>query len=293
MRANRRSQDWVHLSAYLDGEMTAREKQNFEQRLRASKELQAQLAELRSTRAMIRSLPRKKAPRSFALSPEMVRRKKTTGWLPLMGLTSAASAILAFVLLFFQFAPGMFFASQPMLRDAGEEVAMFAEEAQMEAQDEEGDPDIIYWGGPPTPNMVEGMGGGDGIDLAPQGKIYPEEAEAAPMLESPAEAEAEPAEEQPAEAMPAPEMEAPQEESLAEPAPTVDETLDDAAEGEAQDLILGIQPTEERPQLPTHSSIPERKPVSPQVITLAVAVFLGMISLGTGIFAFILWRRTR
>lgn len=284
MKIKGRSNDWLLLSAYLDGEITAREKEKLERRLSANPQLREKLNELKTTRAMIRSLPRKKAPRSFALTPEMVRQRKTSGWLSLLGLTSAASAILAMVLLFFQFAPGILFnggmmaASEPQ-----QEIAMFAEESA----EGESEPEIIYWGGPPAP-LPEGMGGGDASEMVP----YQE----APLYEAPqAIAPKEPpgVEE---EAMPAPvEQIAPDEESPAEPAlssEAEEETAD--REAGAVNPILGILPTPEAKDLSmTPYNAPQSETVSAEKATITVVILLAGLALASGVAAFILWRRLR
>jgi hypothetical protein len=71
----------------------------------ASLELRSALEELRRTRAVLRSQPRRRAPRNFTLTPQMAaRRAPGAAWparlFPAMRLSSAlASALLAVVLL--------------------------------------------------------------------------------------------------------------------------------------------------------------------------------------------------
>jgi len=313
MKAQGRTKDWLVLSAYLDGELNAREKEKLEQRLRASAQLREQLSQIRTTRSMIRSLPRKKVPRNFVLSPEMVTQRKSTGWLPLMGLTSAASAILALVLLFFQFAPGFLLNTQSFAAKNAEEVAMFAEAESADAVRKGGTPEIIYWGGPPSQEIAAGKGGGGADEeivpnqSAPLFEIAPAEeapleamgapAEEAPQMEAPELAPA-PEEVPPAEPTPemlttSPEMQESTEESLTAPQPAQGVTGEEGAV-EPLNPILGIRPTEETGQmLITPENVPLHRQISTTTITIAVAILLAGVSLATGLVAIFLWRRFR
>lgn len=60
------------LSAYLDDELSPRERSRLESRLQRDSELRQALEQLGQTRRYLRRLPRQRAPRSFALRPEMV-----------------------------------------------------------------------------------------------------------------------------------------------------------------------------------------------------------------------------
>lgn len=64
--------DWEALSAYLDNQLGKQEYQQLETRLSAEGDLQKALDELRKTRQLLRSIPKYRAPRSFALTPAMV-----------------------------------------------------------------------------------------------------------------------------------------------------------------------------------------------------------------------------
>jgi hypothetical protein len=63
------------LSAYLDGALPDRERDQLEQRLARDQTLRAVLDELRDTVALVRDLPRLKAPRSFTLDPTVYARR--------------------------------------------------------------------------------------------------------------------------------------------------------------------------------------------------------------------------
>jgi anti-sigma factor RsiW len=62
------------LSAYLDDELTDREKEMLEQRLARENALRAELDDLRETVALVSDLPRLKAPRNFTLDPAVYGR---------------------------------------------------------------------------------------------------------------------------------------------------------------------------------------------------------------------------
>ncbi|MDX2162808.1 MAG: hypothetical protein SF162_15930 [bacterium] len=64
--------DFELLSAYVDGALSDSERQALERRLHTEAALRAELDALRQTLALIKALPLVRAPRSYALTPEMV-----------------------------------------------------------------------------------------------------------------------------------------------------------------------------------------------------------------------------
>lgn len=88
------------LSAYLDGALSERERATLEARLQAEPALRAELDSLRQTVALVRGLPRLRAPRSFALTPEQAGLAEQARRLPfyLSGAFSALSAAAAVAL---------------------------------------------------------------------------------------------------------------------------------------------------------------------------------------------------
>lgn len=66
-----KTRDWEALSAYLDHQLSPKDRVRLESRLNESPELRSALEELRRTRAVLRSQPRLRAPRNFTLTPEM------------------------------------------------------------------------------------------------------------------------------------------------------------------------------------------------------------------------------
>lgn len=79
------SRDLELLSAYLDRQLNSVEQRRLEERMRLNPGLQNAFDELRRTRAMLRSLPKVRAPRNFTLTPAMLpaRRRQMLWGLPL------------------------------------------------------------------------------------------------------------------------------------------------------------------------------------------------------------------
>jgi predicted anti-sigma-YlaC factor YlaD len=89
------------ISAYLDQQVTAEERQFFERHIAACANCRAQLDATRSMVAALRAMPSVKAPRSFVLPREMAKQPKRSifAWYPTLRLATALAAI-AFVVLF-------------------------------------------------------------------------------------------------------------------------------------------------------------------------------------------------
>lgn len=94
------------LSAYLDGELSDREREKLEQRLTHDGGLQTALDELSDTVALLRNLPHLKAPRNFTLDPA-VHGRPIPWWkrllaadtiLQLSGAFGAAASVTVIVL---------------------------------------------------------------------------------------------------------------------------------------------------------------------------------------------------
>lgn len=99
--------DWEALSAYIDGQLSTRERVHLESRLTTEANLQSVLEHLRRTRAMLGSLPKLRAPRNYTLTPQMVpARKARPRSYPVLSLASAlATFLLVLVLVGDFFAP--------------------------------------------------------------------------------------------------------------------------------------------------------------------------------------------
>lgn len=90
------------LSAYMDGQLSSRERAEVERRLAESPAWRSELESLRAMVALVRQAPRVQPRRSFALAPDMVRsetprRKSRPPVRPIMSVVTAAAALfLAF-----------------------------------------------------------------------------------------------------------------------------------------------------------------------------------------------------
>jgi len=105
------------LCAYLDNELRPAERARLETRLQSEPTLTKEMEGLRRTRAMLRSLPLRRAPRNFTLTPAMVGATRRHSWQPVFGMASALAVVLLVLVLLsdFIFIPGyvgMFAVSQ-------------------------------------------------------------------------------------------------------------------------------------------------------------------------------------
>ena len=162
--------DWQLLSAYMDGQLSERERVQVEQRLNASPELQENLQVMRRNRAMLRSLPSRPVPRNFTLTPDMVPQPfRFRGLFPVLRLSSALAALLVMVMFMVDLLPGVSPAQAPMMQSAALEPAAPPEAGEMSALgvQEEDQPEILYWGGPSGLPYANGVGGGPGMGGGP------------------------------------------------------------------------------------------------------------------------------
>lgn len=98
LKINRR--DLELLSAYIDRDVTAREREQLEKRLTDNAVLRDALTALRQTRAALRAAPQARAPRSFALTPQMVRGiRRGMSWAGSLRMVSVLASFLFVVLL--------------------------------------------------------------------------------------------------------------------------------------------------------------------------------------------------
>lgn len=317
MRVNERSRIWLDLSSYLDDEMAGPEKAKLEERMKEDQNLRSDLNRLKITHTMLRSLPRRKVPHNFTLTPEMVKSTRPVIWAPVFGYTSIATALVAIVLLLVQFLPGS------LLNKPSLQAAMPAAEMAMEsttAQDQAAGPEIIYWGGIPPmggPVAAEGKGGGDSTSLmapytAPPAATFgqpafqeaPVEQGALPTAVSenapaPGAMEMQPTAQSVAEAVAATEAAASTDQTgtselTREAGTPTEETLSaetekSSAESQETGPILGIRPTDEENAI----TIPSNEQPAPAVTGLPAFVsyiFLGLAAT-TGMIAYLLRRR--
>jgi len=157
MSVNVTPDEWEMVSAYLDDQLPAAEKLIIEQQLGLRPELQSAYHELRRLKFAFKSLPPKKAPRNYTLSPKEKKEKTSIFQMlvPAFGFSSAVAAILLAITIFFQITP-----SGSMVSQAPEPAMMAAEQESGQSKTAPGtQPQIITWG---SPGGVGFGGGGSG-----------------------------------------------------------------------------------------------------------------------------------
>ena len=118
---NLSDRDLETLSAYLDGEISRKDRERLEARLQSDEALRNYLEGLQRTRAVIRSLPAMRAPRNYYLSPEMLGQKRTPRrFFPVFSFASALATVFFVLLLVGDFLTVSLpaFAPQRALQDA-------------------------------------------------------------------------------------------------------------------------------------------------------------------------------
>jgi hypothetical protein len=153
------TQDLQLLSAYLDGQLPAKERTRIETRLQSQPELREELESLRRTRLMLGQLTKRRAPRNFFITAEMVPKRPSLRLFPVFRLASA----LASLLLVTVFAGDLLFGFTP--RSAAPSAAPVAlqSKAGNSASSSESLPPVFTWG-TPTPAIGTGRGGGGSAD---------------------------------------------------------------------------------------------------------------------------------
>lgn len=134
MKKQLRQRDWQDLSAYLDGQLSSRERARLEEKLRSREDLQNALEELRRVRIMLRSQPRLRAPRNFTLGPEFasqgVGRQPFRRLSPALGLVSALASVLFILVVIGE---NLFGAAQPAMAPAPAEFQAKSAQVEMAA----------------------------------------------------------------------------------------------------------------------------------------------------------------
>ena len=177
--------EWILLSSYLDGELAPSQKARVEKMLQTRPELARAYRSLTDTRAVLRSMPRRRAPRNFTLTQAMLPRPiKIPTIVPVLRLSSAVVAILAVVLFGYQLLPGasqaMNLAAAPKAADQtmNSEIASSMAAAATSAPAPGEEAPIITWNSSPATGLGGG-GSGGGSDVAPDtrslGQQPPEE----------------------------------------------------------------------------------------------------------------------
>lgn len=161
MNERQRVNELEQLSAYLDGQLNETEQRQIESRLANEPELMATYEGLRNTKLLFSRLRHVRAPRSFALTPEMVKvRKPKQPFFATIRWATSLATILLVVMFGAEFLLGGAFntksampAEQPVLEsmNAADEAALEEDMPQEKAAEP-----LIIWGAP-------GSGGGNDI----------------------------------------------------------------------------------------------------------------------------------
>jgi hypothetical protein len=126
------------ISAYLDGQLSPREHARLESRLKTDSQLRLALEQMRRTRALLRSLPKVRAPRNYVLTPQMVHpRRQAPRSYPVLRLVATMASFLFVLVLIGDFL-GLGRASSPQIAALTEEPMAQV----LEAPSEEGDTSI-------------------------------------------------------------------------------------------------------------------------------------------------------
>lgn len=192
MNERQRAKELEQLSAYLDGQLNETEKKQIETRLTQEPELRETYEGLRKTKLLFSRIRRVRAPRSFALTPEMVqvRKPKRSFTTSLRWATSLAAILLVVV-----FSAEIIFNKPFMARSTApaENVMLESIEAESDMANDApsskalGPEPLILWGAPSQSggagdDRAFGMGGGGDIveeaapmDVTPEDEALPQD----------------------------------------------------------------------------------------------------------------------
>jgi hypothetical protein len=93
------TRDIEQLSAYLDNQLSGKERALLESRLKTNPQLRNELQAINQTRLMLRQLPRHKAPHNYYIKAEAVQRRPHLNLAPVFGMVSAVATVLLVVVL--------------------------------------------------------------------------------------------------------------------------------------------------------------------------------------------------
>jgi hypothetical protein len=303
--------EWQLISAYLDDQVSPRERIQIEKRLASEDAFRQAMQSLRQTRAVIRAMPRRRVPRNFTLTPEMVPVKRKSLLFPVLRYSSAFAAIASILLFAMQLLPSRMVASAPAAAPLAMEMATAAEEPAS------AEPPLIFWGEPgaQAEKSVGGYGGGGGMGGGAPDTIFSMPYDAAtPSIQfeipqatsepgigaAEAGANAAPAFEATPYPTPTPYVEGTEAPALEESlqATAAPQTLRGQATSEGN-LVLGLRPEDygeviAESQPDTILSTAETEPsISLYDLILPSAIGLAVLAFTSGIAAFILWKKSR
>lgn len=314
MKTSPSTRRWAQLSAYIDDQLPPRQAERLRKQLETDPALRAEYEALLRTRALLRSLPVRRAPHNYTLRPEMVRspRRRMADFLvPALRFSSSA----ALLVLIFTFALPFLSGLSPQADMTQQTAPMAAEEMAFENATAEPTPMIVIWHNAPAMGggmeaAPEGMGGGPQIGL-PGNEQLPPDPEVQAMLAEPAPSDAPQFEDPP----PLPEESGPEESAtemarLSEAPPAAGKMAPQPTpEPEAQapepteanqtapsegNVILGIPPQEEQGQIqaaPPPPAAPVAAVPPPDLRLLQIS--LASFALIAGVISLLLARQRR
>lgn len=94
------TRDYELISAYLDNQLSAKDREQFEIRLKAEPALRKELQEIGKTRAILRNLPKLRAPHNYFIKVEPIRPKPRLRLAPVFGMVSAVASIILILIIF-------------------------------------------------------------------------------------------------------------------------------------------------------------------------------------------------
>ncbi len=313
-------QNWQLLSAYLDGQISDREKALIEQRLQREPAWREGLETLRKTRSVLRAAPRRRAPRNFTLSPALAQPPRAGWLLPFFRFSSAFATLLVLLSFALQYLPGRAVPTAVYLES---DAALQNSQA---VQNSGTPPPLIVWGGPQAYVPLRegynlpgygGMGRGGGNDGGAPASLPPpasarQESSAAktiaggeappPVLSAPEAVSAGMQPEAASMSAAAPSAAAPEAVTAAQAAPTtVPEAEQSAGLVNGAGPILGVRPGAEAQAANSQSlqSLPTPLPIRPAtppgraVDWPLVRTLLLVCALGSLLAVFVLQRKVR
>ena len=172
MKESLSTQDLIQISSYLDEKLSPEIKAKVEARAVKDPFFRSSIEEMRYTRRLLRSLPQRRAPRNFTISPAMAGQTRPSRLQPLFGFTSAVAAVLTIIIFAgSRLLPGLFAANTAMAPEAALSAAP-ATAGTRSATDTTAIPPMILWNGVPYgQSPALGMGGGGGGGAGGSGQI--------------------------------------------------------------------------------------------------------------------------
>jgi hypothetical protein len=123
--------DYELISAYLDNQLSDKDRLVLESRLKSDPLLQAELHEISKTRQLLRDLPKLRAPRNYFIKADIVQTRPSLRLAPIFGIVSAvASVALALVI----FGSTLFSSSTPVALAPAAPKVVVTETVQQEIQ---------------------------------------------------------------------------------------------------------------------------------------------------------------